>query len=108
MHRRERRKLERFAFKLPVAVRFESQPGVYQTNDLATRNVCAGGAYIEASAPLPVGTRTSLLIYLAIGHIDKNKQKNSQIKVDGAVIRTDPTGMAVSFDDRFQISPATL
>jgi hypothetical protein len=107
MHQKERRIMERFTFKLPVAVQCESNPGEYRTHELTTSNVCAGGAYIEASAPYPVGTRLNLIMHLSVSGADQAPQKKSQIELDGAVTRSDSNGMAVTFDSRYKILPAT-
>lgn len=107
MELKERRNMERFAFKLPVAVKVESSTGDHRTDDLLTSNICAGGAYIKVPSPYPVGTRLDLVMRLSLSVADPSVKKKSQIKVGGAVIRTDRKGMAVSFDPRYQFIPAT-
>ena len=91
----ERRKLERFDLRLPAKIEgLGLIKGVY--NSLFTRNISAGGAFVETTKHFPENSRVSIDLAVPTGVL---------VKVTGAVLRSDPTGIAVRFDNKYQLTP---
>ena len=91
----DRRKLERFELKIPVFLIFDkkekNEPIVRQTRDVSSK-----GAFIYSDTPVPVGTHF---------YVDLILSKHSHVKVDGSVVRSEQSGIAVYFDKNYQIIP---
>lgn len=103
---KERRRLERFSFEVPTRIEVVASADKKETLDLQTSNICAGGAFFRTTQALPEGTRVNIDLILPfdglkelIGHSRVN------VKVDGTVIRSGSTGMAVCFNEDYQIMP---
>ena len=104
---REKRRLERFTLEVPAKIEVmdpAKNPGML---DLLTSNICAGGAYFQTTKSLPEGTEVKVDLILPLDKLEKLKdsQKHAYIKVAGRVLRTESTGMAVCFDQNYQIRP---
>lgn len=92
---KERRDHPRGNFSLPVQIRVDGSDDVTR---YVTRNIGAGGLFIETDDPLPVGTTMSLLIYASC--------PDGELQAEGTVVRTVPPndpgggapGMAIQFD----------
>ncbi len=103
----ERRKLERFNLEVParieVLAREEQGEAVFELN---TKDVSAGGAYFRTKKALPEGTRVRIDIILPLDRLRRLKDAcKGLIKVTGTVLRAEPTGMAVCFDEGYLITP---
>jgi hypothetical protein len=90
----ERRELERFDLRLPGTIEVLSQTKEIIT--LFTRNICAGGAFFESTRHVPENSRVKIDLLVPTG---------VQIKVTGAVLRSEPAGMAIRFDKAYNITP---
>jgi len=101
----ERRKMERFTLQLLARVSVRGEDQDQPAIEILTKNVSAGGAFIHTPGPLSVGTQLNIEVLLPIGEIKKVKGEMAFIKVSGSVIRTDEKGMAISFDEDYQILP---
>ncbi len=99
----ERRKMERFPLKLEACLSADDKKGAPAVLKLQTENVCAGGAYLMSGNVLPVGTDVNVDILLPLGKFKNMAGKNSHIKVTGAIVRTCEDGMAILFNEKFQI-----
>ena len=99
----KKRSLERYDLKLPASLAFEDNAGQHSCLNLFTRNICAGGAFLETSSPLPLGTSVKLDLSLPMDKFNGQAAQHTRISVSGAVIRSDNTGMAVCFDERYEI-----
>lgn len=97
------RGMERFRLKLPTTISTINSDGVEEKLDFFTANICAGGAFINATQPLPLGSEMKIELILSIDALKKLKGNKVKINVTGEVIRVDDGGMAVKFDDRFVI-----
>ncbi len=102
----ERRRLERFNLEVPARIEIlsgEQNPEILEMN---TKDVSAGGAYFRTKRALPEGTRVRIDIILPLDRLRKLKDAcKGLIKVTGTVLRSEPTGMAVSFDEGYLITP---
>ena len=96
--------MERFDLKLLANIAFNNKAEQKSTVELMTRNICAGGAYLETSTPLPKGTEVDIDLFLPLKKFKDLDAEKAHIAVSGEVIRTDRDGMAICFDHRFQIT----
>ncbi|MBW1710130.1 MAG: PilZ domain-containing protein [Deltaproteobacteria bacterium] len=102
---KEARNLERFDLELPAKIEIVGHEKEKENKvlTLLTRNVCSGGAYFHTEQPLPEGTDVKLDLILAIEELKKLKGKQAYIKVSGKVIRTEPNGMAICFNNDYSM-----
>ena len=91
---KEKRKQPRASLFLPVQLHVDSAG---KLTNYVTRNISAGGMFIETDSPLPVGTTASLVLHVT--------SLDMHLDVDGWVVRSvcEPTasetspGMAIQF-----------
>ncbi len=102
---REARRLERFDLNLPAKLEIlgDEKEREAKTLNLLTRNISSGGAYFHTEQPFPVGTGVKIDIILSIDELKKLKGKRAIIKVSGKVIRQEPNGMAICFNEDYSI-----
>ena len=103
----ERRELERFKLRLPARIEVLSgvpEAGRDQIN-IKTDNICSGGAFFHTLSPLPDGTQVKIHIVLNSKKLRTPRNSRSHIKVSGNVLRSEATGMAIQFDNRYKIIP---
>lgn len=102
----ERRRYERFALELPAQVKVlnSGRERADPVLNLLTRDICAGGAYLEGAGTLPAGTRVALDIVLRLERLKKVDTDRAMVHVRGEVVRLeDSTGMAICFDNNYHI-----
>lgn len=98
----ERRRFERFQLRLPVRMEVTIS-GKRQIFDLETKDISAAGVFIETSERFSEGTPVQLSMTLSSNRIQELTGSQSLIKVKGIVVRSAPTGLAVSFAGRREI-----
>lgn len=103
----ERRGLERFELKILARIQAVTPDPSPEMQDLYTSNICSGGAFFQTPRPLPEGTEVKIDLTL---HLDKLKDLQEEfqqvyIKIKGKVLRTEPLGMSVSFDNDYLMLP---
>ena len=90
----ERRKFERFDLRLPGKIEdLGRKKGIY---NLLTRDISAGGAFLETTDQFLEDARVRIDFVVPTGVL---------VKVTGAVLRSEPTGIAVLFDNEYQLTP---
>lgn len=99
---KERRASERFQLELKgrLETLHTDQPVVME---VLTWDISARGALLSAPESLPEGTRFRLRLTVPSEKIKELTGAQSIIRVEGQVIRSTPTGMAVCFDGSYQI-----
>ena len=99
------RRIERFDLELPATIELLEADQEETVYNLLTKNVCSGGAYFHTLEPLPEGTQVKIDLVLPLDKLKKLKDEYRQayIKVTGKVLRSESEGMAICFDDDFQI-----
>jgi hypothetical protein len=103
---KERRKLERFEFEVPARIEGFVSGQRNEVCDLSTSNICAGGAFFRTTDPLPQGTKVKMNLVLPLDRIQELVGHNRvNVRVEGTVLRSGSTGMAVSFSEDYQILP---
>ncbi len=98
----ERRAYERFSLMLPTRMEMVIS-GKRQVFDFKTKNVSAGGAFLNTSEQIPEGTRFQLRLIIPSEKIKELTGAQSCIEVEGAVVRSTPDGVAICFDGECQI-----
>ena len=101
---KERRKLERFSFEVPARIDVLVSGESKKTFDLPTSDICAGGAFFHTPDPLPIGTQVKIDLILDRG-LRGGEAILAHIKLGGAVLRSESTGMAICFDKSYKIIP---
>ena len=96
--------MERFSLELKARVSLKNNDRDRKWVNVLTSNICAGGTFLRTRQPFPVGTRVNLEVVLPLRK-KKSSLKDSLIKISGMVIRTEEAGMALRFDDEYQILP---
>jgi len=116
----EQRLHERFTMHLPVRVALISGTDIETFGELITANISSGGAFISTDQPLPVASRIAmeflisfvdlkkLRFILSLDSLRRCAGKPAWVKATGVVIRHDDGGMAVIFDDDYQLSPMEI
>ena len=98
---RERRKFERLSLRLPTKMEVVSPQQKRDTFELLTSDVSAGGAFFPTNEPLPTGTQVQLQLTLASETIRELTAAQGCMTLEGTVVRSGPTGMAVHFDENY-------
>jgi hypothetical protein len=103
---KEKRELERFDLEIPATVEFMNLEHKEKILNLLTSNICSGGAYFHTTQPLPEGIQVKIDLVLPLDKLKKLKDeyKQAYIKVTGRVLRSESQGMAICFDEDYQIS----
>ena len=106
----DKRGLERFDLHIPAAIEFLTSDQKEKMLNLLTTNICSGGAYFYSPQPLPEGTQVKIDLVLPLDKLKKLKKehKKAYIKVTGKVLRTESEGMAICFDEDYQIEGAAM
>jgi hypothetical protein len=99
---KERRASERFQLELKgrMETLHRDKPVIME---VLTRDISARGAFLNAPESLPEGTRFRLRLTIPNERIKELTGLESLIRVEGQILRVTPTGMAVCFDDQYQI-----
>ena len=102
-----KRQMERFNLSVPAVVtqKDSRRPGSEMSSVYKTRNVCAGGAFVVTDDPMQIDTEVDVNIRLAFFAGNPTHERHSNIRVSGRIIRIEPDGMAIQFDDKYQIIP---
>ena len=103
----ENRNLERYKLDLPVKLITKGESGEANVLELHTRDISSKGTFIQTGQPLPKGSHVELEVYLSISKLIEmiGDQGQVRVKVEGEVIRTNVSGMAILFDKRYEIMP---
>jgi len=117
MSAEERRQHERFFMEIQVKMTAETRSGKTPMMEFLTANISAGGAFIETDAPLPLASKVRLEFLLALENLETLKfvvsletlkawkGKRVWISASGIVVRHEPDGMGIMFDENYQINP---
>lgn len=71
---------------------------------LMTKDLCAGGAFLETNQPFQEGSDVVVEIALPVeNNVSFDSNNHCFVKMKGSIVRTDATGIALSFNKEFQI-----
>ena len=101
----DKRVFERFDLKVPARVGIEKAGQRKEEISLLTSNICAGGAFFHTADPLPEGTRVEIDFILSIEKLKKMLDSQCRIIVKGEVVRSGESGIAVRFEEDYEIMP---
>ena len=113
----ERREQERYHLQLKTKLTAETRSGQTPVVEYMTANISAGGAFIETDHPLPLVSKVRLQFLLSLEDLqtlkfvlslDSLKSWNGKrvwVTATGIVLRHEKPGMAIIFDENYQISP---
>lgn len=101
----EKRAMERFKLQLLSQISLCGKDKDLGAIKLMTRDVSAGGAFFKTSEPLTVGTKVNLDLIIDTERIKELGGNPSLVCLTGTIIRTDEDGMAICFDEKFDITP---
>lgn len=116
-YRPEQRLNERFSMHLPVRISTQGKGGKEVLFESITANISSGGVFISTADPLPVASKVyleflidfedlkKLRFILSLESLRSYQGKPVWVNVSGVVIRHQEDGMAVIYDDDYQLSP---
>jgi len=106
---KEKRRLERFDLEIPATIELLALDREEGIVNLLTSNMCSGGAYFHTTKPLPEGTQIKIDLVLPLDKLKGLKEdcKEAYIKVTGRVLRSESKGMAICFDEDYQLVGST-
>ncbi|MBI9082537.1 MAG: hypothetical protein JEZ11_02995 [Desulfobacterales bacterium] len=100
----EKRRLERYDLKMAAKIEPVGIEAVFETFDLATCDVCAGGAFFQTYHPLPEGTPVNVEMLLPLQRLRVLRESAKQVflLIHGTVLRCQEDGMAVRFGKDYE------
>jgi PilZ domain-containing protein len=113
----ERRVHERFSMRIQTKMTAETLSGKTPMMEFLTANISGGGAFIETGHPLPLVSKVRLEFLLSLEDLQSLKfilsaetlkswkGERAWVSASGIVVRCEPTGMGIMFDENYQISP---
>ena len=93
---KERRQYERFPLTIPARMEMMTSRRK-QIFDFDTKNISAGGAFINTTEQFPEGTRFKLDLTVESKKIKELTGAKSLIESEGSVVRSSDTGVAIQF-----------
>ena len=99
----EQRKFERFTLELPAVIEMVSPEQKKQTFYLLSRDVCAGGAFFPTDKTIPKDTKVKLRLTLSSETVKELTGTQGFLEIGGTVVRTGPNGMAICFDENYDL-----
>lgn len=103
----EKRKMHRFAIAVPAIVRPRNDDSRSAPLNLVCRDVSAAGAFFLTSDALDVGTRVQVVMFLELGDGAQQAAVKARVSVSGIVNRVEKQGMAVCFEKKYKMVPAS-
>jgi len=100
----EGRRKERFSLKLPAQISATEDSGG-KALVAETKEISSVGAFFEIDQPIQVGAEVEIELVLSLEKLKQLQGKHARIKISGLVVRADEKGMAVCFDEDYEISP---
>jgi hypothetical protein len=113
----DQRLQQRFSMELPVRVLTGTEADLNVQFEGVIANISSGGAFIATDDPLPVSSKVYLEFLISIQELKqlkfilsletlrRFKGKPVWAKASGVIIRHERNGMAIIFDDDYQLSP---
>jgi hypothetical protein len=96
--------MERFSLEVKARVSLRSSERDREWINVMTSNICAGGTFLRTRQPFRIGAKLNFEAVLPLSERN-SKKKNALIKTSGVVIRNEKGGMALRFDDEYEILP---
>ncbi|MCP5007672.1 MAG: hypothetical protein GY941_27620 [Planctomycetes bacterium] len=94
---------ERFNVVTKCLVNTNGDNSNYGTSICQTVNISASGVFLEAEDLLPIGTQIGLNMVPLSSEQEGYNGEDYMTKITGAVLRTDNNGLAVCFDNEYDV-----
>ncbi len=94
---------ERFDVVTKCLIHVNDDNSSYGSKICHTTNISASGALLEAEDVLPVGAQIELNIVSLLNEKSGNNAEDDMIEITGTVLRTDESGIAVCFDNEYDV-----
>ena len=104
---KNKRAYERFDLSVPARLGIVGPDQTIKDEEvsLTTSNICAGGAFFATGNPLPDGTRLKLDLVISVDKLKEMLDSHCRIIIEGEVVRTESEGIAVRFEEDYEIMP---
>lgn len=103
----DHRRLERFAVQLPATISTSGSALDQNVLALQTVDISSSGAFFQTASPMPVGSEVKIELVVDLEKLRQMSGQHARIQVSGYVVRVKENGMAVCFDEEYQILPVT-
>lgn len=99
--------MDRFNLCVPAVITVKGKGDLVPKTPttLKTKNICAGGAFMVTDDPIQIGAEVDVELHLAFFTGNAERERRSNVHISGSIIRTEPSGMVIKFDDKYQIIP---
>jgi hypothetical protein len=101
-----KRKFDRYDINVPVRVEIRSPGGLSEKIDFESMNLAAGGILIKRGISLPEGSqiKIEIVLYFEALKTPENPEGTLIMTVTGHVVRTEPDGIAIRFNEDYEMS----
>jgi c-di-GMP-binding flagellar brake protein YcgR len=116
----ERRLQQRFSLNLQAKISFSfADPGAAEYTETVAADISSGGAFLSTEQKLPLASRVKVEFLLSLEDLKKlkfilsvdtlrtlsDRQQPVWVQATGVVIRQQQEGVAVIFDQNYQLTP---
>lgn len=104
----DKRRLERFSLRIPARLSTRSAGGTDKSLEATTRDISAEGAYLYVyEHGLAAGATVEVELELSFERLRQLVEASEQVtaKVQGTVLREEPDGVVVEFNQPFRFFP---
>jgi hypothetical protein len=104
----DKRRLERFALRIPARLSVRGRGGTDKSLEATTRDISAEGAYLYIyKHGLVAGATVEVELALSFERLRQLMEASEQVtaRVQGTVLREDPDGVVVEFNQPFRFFP---
>ena len=99
----EKRALHRLSMNLICRVMVAAQDGNDDIVELEAANISGRGVFCKTDRPFPLDTPVVINMVLPLDALENMEGKRAEFSVSGRVIRVSDQGMAIGFDDEFEL-----
>jgi len=102
----DKRKFERFELNVPSRIEFLTQDGEVEILDIETNSLSAGGVFFKYGGAIPKGSKVKMEISLQFEELKTPAEPEGTIVIaaTGHVLRSGSEGVAICFNENFDIS----
>ena len=102
----DRRKFERFDINVPARLEILMEEGQTEIIDLLASSLSAGGTFLNIGRPVPEGSPVKIEVVLQFEKLKTldDPEGTLVIAATGQVLRSGPEGMAICFNEDYDIT----
>ena len=105
MTKPRKRKGKRYSLSFPMKLSVTGGSKKVKEHKVLTENVSSGGAFVNTKKPLPIGSEVDIEMIIPLERLRKIEGKKVSVRVSGVVVRSGKSGMAINFDETYEILP---